>query len=114
MDKSFIETLFDFIDKKGMTDSECYNKANLDRRVFNKLKNNPHQKPKKQTAIALAIALELTFDETQYLLSTAGLTLSRSEVFDKIIRYFIKNGNYNIHEINEALFEFDQVLLGSF
>lgn len=114
MDKPFIETLFDYIDKKGMTDVECYKRANVDRKTFNKLKNNSKQKPSKQTAIAFAIALKLDFDETQHLLSTAGLTLSRSNVFDKIIRYFIKSGNYNIHEINEALFEFDQVLLGSF
>lgn len=114
MDKSFMETLFDYIDAKNMTDVECYKKANVDRKTFNKLKNNPKQKPSKQTAIAFAIALKLNFDETQHLLSTAGLTLSRSNVFDKIIRYFIKSGNYNIYEINEALFEFDQVLLGSF
>ena len=114
MDKPFIHTLFDYIDKKGMTDVECYKKANVDRKTFNKLKNNPNQKPSKQTAVAFAIALKLNFDETQHLLSTAGLTLSRSSVFDKIIRYFIKSKNYNIYEINEALFEFDQVLLGSF
>jgi len=113
MDKSFMETLFDYIDKKGLTDVECYKRANVDRKTFNKLKNNPKQKPSKQTAIAFAIALKLDFDETQHLLSTAGLTLSRSSVFDKIIRYFIKSGNYDIYEINEALFEFDQVLLGS-
>lgn len=113
MDKPFIDTLFDYIDEKGMTDVECYKKANVDRKTFNKLKNNPKQKPSKQTAVAFAIALKLDFDETQHLLSTAGLTLSRSSVFDKIIRYFIKSGNYDIYEINEALFEFDQVLLGS-
>lgn len=113
MDKPFIETLFDYIDAKGLTDVECYKRANVDRKTFNKLKNNPKQKPSKQTAVAFAIALKLNFEETQHLLSTAGMTLSRSSVFDKIIRYFIQSGNYNIHEINEALFEFDQVLLGS-
>ena len=113
MDKSFIDTLFDYIDQKGMTDVECYKKANVDRKTFNKLKNNPKQKPSKQTAVAFAIALKLTFDETQDLLSRAGMTLARNNVFDKIIRYFIKNGNYDIWEINEALYEFDQALLGS-
>ena len=113
MDKSFIETLYDYIDQKGMTDVECYKKANVDKKTFSKLKCNPKQKPSKQTAVAFAIALKLDFEETQHLLSTAGMTLSRSNIFDKIIRYFIKSGNYNIFEINEALFEFDQVLLGS-
>ena len=114
MDKSFMETLFDYIDEKGITDVDCYKRANVDRKTFNKLKNNPKQKPSKQTAVAFAIALKLNLEDTQHLLSTAGLTLSRSNVFDKIIRYFIQSKNYNIFEINEALFEFDQALLGSF
>ena len=113
MDKSFAYKLFDYIDSKGMTDVECYKKANVDKKTFSKIKCNPQTyKPSKQTAVAFAIALELTLDETQDLLSSAGLTLSRSFVFDKIIRYFIQKGNYNVFEINEALFEFDQVLLG--
>ena len=114
MDKPFMDTLYDYIDQKGMTDVECYKKANVDKKTFSKLKCNPKQKPSKQTAVAFAIALKLDFEETQHLLSTAGMTLSRSSVFDKIIRYFIKSGKYDIFEINEALFEFDQVLLGSF
>ena len=113
MDKSFAYKLFDLIDSKGMTDVECYKKANVDKKTFSKIKCNPDTyKPSKQTAVAFAIALELTLDETQDLLASAGLTLSRSFTFDKIIRYYLQKGVYDIFEINEALFEFDQMLLG--
>lgn len=112
-DQSFQEMLFELIDKSGMTDVECYKKANVDKRIFSKIKSNKSYRPSKQTAVAFAISLRLDLEETQALLATAGMTLSRANTFDKIIRYFIYHGNYNVYEINEALFEFDQVLLGS-
>lgn len=112
MDAGFSETLLRLIDATGKKDADVYKKANLSKQHFSKIRNNPEYRPTKPTAIALALALELDLEKTQDLIGRAGYALNFNSKFDLIIRYFILQKQYDIMQINMALFDFDQPLLG--
>lgn len=109
----FQKVLFHYIDAEGKTDTEVYKEANIDRRLFSKIRTHVDYTPKKKTILALAVALHLDVEETEELLESAGYSLSRSRKMDMIVRWYMEHGKYDIYEINETLLEFGQNQLGS-
>lgn len=112
-DSGFSETLLMLIDRTGKKDSEIYKKANVDRKLFSKIRNNLDYRPSKATALAFAFALELNLEETKDFIARAGYALSHSSKFDIIVEFFIRQKNYDVFELNEVLFAFDQPLIGA-
>lgn len=105
--KSFSETLFKMIDEKNLKDTDVYKKANIDRRLFSKIRNKNYH-PRKNTIIKFIFALELDLNEADELLMTSGYSLSTSDLRDVIIMYFLEIENYDLFIINEVLEKYNQ------
>ncbi len=113
-DQTFVERLQHHIRRKSLSDVEVYKTARIDRRLFSKIMSDRQYKPAKDTVITLAIALQLTLDEANDLLTRAGYALSHSEKRDLIIEYFFRERIYNLNDINDVLYRLEQKLIGRY
>ena len=112
MEETFSQRLLRMIDERGMTDSEVYTKACVDRRHFSKIRKDINYAPNKKTVLAFTIALELSLDDAKDLLRSAGYALSRSSKTDIIVAYFLQNKIYDMFEINDVLYAYGQPIFG--
>jgi hypothetical protein len=112
-DEGFSAALLRMIDERGMTGVQCYRKANVDRRLFSKIRSDPGYRPSKPTVLAFAVALELSLPETKEFLGKAGFALTHSSKMDLVLEYCIKERIYDVIRINEVLFDLDLPLLGN-
>ena len=112
LEETFSQRLLRMIDERGMTDSETYTRAYVDRRHFSKIRKDVNYVPNKKTVLAFTIALELSLDEAKDLLGSAGFALSRSSKTDIIVAYFLQNKIYDMFEINDVLDAYGQPVFG--
>ncbi|MFA5449031.1 MAG: hypothetical protein WC292_01135 [Clostridia bacterium] len=110
--ETFSDMLLRLIDEKGLKDSQVYKNANIDRRLFSKIRSNRNYSPTKITIFSFALALHLSIDEAKDLLGVAGFKFNMNNKFDLILRYCIEEKIYNIADVNDALYSFKQNLLG--
>ena len=110
-ENKFQKLLFKHIDNRGLKDSDVYNKANIDRRLFSKIRSDENYHPSKETIIALASSLELSIKELEELLDSASYSLPKNNKFDLIIRFCFIEKIYDIFEINNLLHEYNCNLL---
>lgn len=109
---SFSDMLMHLIEESGEKNSTIYKRANIDRRHFSKIANNDDYQPSKQTVFAFAIALKLDFEQTKDLLHSAGFTMSRANLTDVIVGYFLEYKIFDVDLVNQILYKYNQPLLG--